>query len=476
MADRHAIAELFAALRRGQRPARRRADRRLLHRPTAPSSSTSPAPTRSARSSRATRCWPSSGRPSRRRATSAATWSPTSACSRSADDRARVEAYLTLIVTDGGADGAEERRPLRRRWSWATSRGWRFRAMVLSSTAPSEQGMPVAGPTGRELWNGRVAATPDRPFLRSEGRTRTFAETDAAVRELARGLAALGAGPGVRVLVGLSNRPETVPAAAGPAAAGRGARAPARRPHLRGAGLPDRALRGRDPRSPTTRWRPPCSRAATSGPGRCRWCSPPARCRARPARTVSLDELPGGGGPPPPAPPGYDEWSPVAILYTSGSTGRPKGVVLPSGSFYSCGQAFADRYGVGAGRQLLPAHAAGPRGRRAHRPSMALHAGCRLTVVDRFSPAEFWGQVAESGRRSRSSSPPTSTCCSRPTTAPPPRAPRPLRLVITHAWHEAFRERFGVELATVWGMTETGALRWAATPASAAARASSGGR
>jgi acyl-CoA ligase (AMP-forming) (exosortase A-associated) len=38
--------------------------------------------------------------------------------------------------------------------------------------------------------------------------------------------------------------------------------------------------------------------------------------------------LPGGGGAPPPAPPGYDEWSPVAILYTSGSTGRPKGVVL----------------------------------------------------------------------------------------------------------------------------------------------------
>ena len=31
------------------------------------------------------------------------------------------------------------------------------------------------------------------------------------MRELARGLAALGAGPGVRVLVGLSNRPETVP-------------------------------------------------------------------------------------------------------------------------------------------------------------------------------------------------------------------------------------------------------------------------
>ena len=40
----------------------------------------------------------------------------------------------------------------------------------------------------------------------------------------------------------------------------------------------------------------------------------------------------------------------------------------------------------------------------------------------------------------------------------PPPGPTPLRLVITHAWNERFRESFGVELATVWGMTETGAL------------------
>ena len=43
------------------------------------------------------------------------------------------------------------------------------------------------------------------------------------------------------------------------------------------------------------------------------------------------------------------------------------------------------------------------------------------------------------------------------TSAPPP-GPTPLRLVITHAWNERFRAAFGVELATVWGMTETGAL------------------
>jgi crotonobetaine/carnitine-CoA ligase len=32
-----------------------------------------------------------------------------------------------------------------------------------------------------------------------------------------------------------------------------------------------------------------------------------------------------------------------------------------------------------------------------------------------------------------------------------------MRLMITHAWVEAFRERFGIELALCWGMTETGA-------------------
>ena len=89
--------------------------------------------------------------------------------------------------------------------------------------------------------------TPDRPFLRCEGRSWTFAELDADVRELAGGLSELGVGRETRVLAGLSNRAETVIAPAGPAAAGRRPRAPARRAFLRGARLPDRALRGRAP-------------------------------------------------------------------------------------------------------------------------------------------------------------------------------------------------------------------------------------
>ena len=155
---------------------------------------------------------------------------------------------------------------------------------------------------------------------------------------------------------------------------------------------------------------------------------------------------------------GYDDRSLMAILYTSGSTGRPKGVMLPSGSFFSCGQAFAERYGILEDDNfILPvplAHATGALTAQ----SIALHAGCRLTVVDRFSPSAFWAQVAETGATVTILFPAQLNLLLEVEHESPPPGPTPLRLVITHAWNERFRQSFGVELATVWGMTETGAL------------------
>ena len=267
------------------------------------------------------------------------------------------------------------------------------------------------------------------------------------MRELARGLAALGAGPGVRVLVGLSNRPETVPLQLALQRVGA-----VHVPLLGGLTFEELAFQMEHSEAGILIADDPV--AATLLARRDEW--------PREMRTVlgaaGLGSLAVAEGPDPPDPPGYDEDSTVAILYTSGSTGRPKGVVLPSGSFFSCGEAFADRYGVGPDDNVfLPtplAHAVGALTDQ----SMALHAGCRLTVVDRFSPGEFWGQVAESGATVAILFPAHLNLLLEVEPAGPPRGESPLRLVITHAWHEAFRERFGVELAVVWGMTETGAL------------------
>jgi acyl-CoA synthetase (AMP-forming)/AMP-acid ligase II len=64
--------------------------------------------------------------------------------------------------------------------------------------------------TNRELWHWRVQQTPERRFLWHEGREWTYGEFDTDVRRLAAGLAQLGIGPQVRVLVGMINAPETV--------------------------------------------------------------------------------------------------------------------------------------------------------------------------------------------------------------------------------------------------------------------------
>src|SRR4051812_28376265 len=64
--------------------------------------------------------------------------------------------------------------------------------------------------TGRALWRARAAASPQRTFLRCEGRTWTYAEFDREVLAFAGGLRARGVAQGTRVLLGLTNRPETI--------------------------------------------------------------------------------------------------------------------------------------------------------------------------------------------------------------------------------------------------------------------------
>ena len=79
-------------------------------------------------------------------------------------------------------------------------------------------------------------------------------------------------------------------------------------------------------------------------------------------------------------------------------------------------------------------------------------------MVDRFSPSAFWAQVEETGATVTILFPAQLNLLLEVEHESPPPGPTPLRLVITHAWNERFRQSFGVELATVWGMTETGAL------------------
>ena len=247
--------------------------------------------------------------------------------------------------------------------------------------------------TGRELWARRVRETPDRPFLIWGARSWTFAELDTDVRRVAGGLSELGVGRETRVLAGLSNRAETVIVQLALQMLGA-----VHVPLLGGLSFDELAYQAEHSGGELLIADEPVASTLVPRLAECPVIKQVVPVGdAFPGREPRFDDLLRHDPLPIEPLDGYDDRSLMAILYTSGSTGRPKGVMLPAGSFFSCGQAFAERYGIVEDDNfILPvplAHATGALTAQ----SIALHAGCRLTVVDRFSPSAFWAQVAETG-------------------------------------------------------------------------------
>lgn len=148
------------------------------------------------------------------------------------------------------------------------------------------------------------------------------------------------------------------------------------------------------------------------------------------------------------------------IIYTSGSTGRPKGVVLPRTSFGACGAAYARTFGIRAGDRLLLcfplAHAIGTH----TMPGIALASGATIGAVRRFSVSRFWDDVRDVGATATVLFPSQMTLLAdAAASTETATASGEFRLVITHQLHEGFQRAFPeVAIATVWGMTETGAV------------------
>ncbi|HTR75231.1 MAG TPA: AMP-binding protein [Solirubrobacterales bacterium] len=270
-----------------------------------------------------------------------------------------------------------------------------------------------------DFWDERVATTPDAPFLLFEGVTETFASFDAVVNEAANGFLAAGVEPGDHVGLVLPSGRDLLRFELGLLKLGAvmvpmiDTLTPAEISYV--VEHSEASLVVDDPAQV-----PPCS------------SEPPPRPELGP-----LD--------------------PMAIMYTSGSTGKPKGVVQPHAGFPTAGRAIAARLGVGAGENYLCTiplfHTAG-----FHQlVGPAIAAGARLTLVPKFSRSEFWDQVRANGATVGIVMPAQMAILM---SSPPDHRDRDhtLRVLASHFRPEDFCRRFGVDVVTIWAMTEISGL------------------
>lgn len=297
--------------------------------------------------------------------------------------------------------------------------------------------------TPSALWRRRVEATPEREHLvEPDGRALTVAAVDEAARRRAGALREHGAGPGDRVAVGMRNTVEAALVQRAIELLG-GVLVPLV------AGLSGRELAYQCEHSEA-------ALAVLEDPVAAALA--PHLAELPRLRTVAPGDLREGDPIAADPPPGDGEDAPWAILYTSGSTGRPKGVVLRRGSFVTGGGGYAERFAVRSDDTFVLAtplaHAVGALTAQ----SIAMHQGCRLAVLDRFSPSSWWASVKRVGGTVTVLFPAQLNLLLETDAGEPRAGESPLRLVMTHAWNARFRERFGVELGLCWGMTETGAI------------------
>jgi carnitine-CoA ligase len=303
--------------------------------------------------------------------------------------------------------------------------------------------------TPRAMLDSRVACTPHRVFLRCGEQTLTFGEFEQVKRRVAGALADLGVGRGDRVLIGMSNRVETVIVQHAVVQLGA-----VIVPLVPGLSAEELLWQVNHSQGGTLVADQPIAGLLRPRLGEC----PHVRaCLFEVEEAIAHEPLD-------PLPEAQDASAPWAVLYTSGSTGRPKGVVLPAAAFHSGGTGYAERFCVCAEDNcLVPtalSHAVGALTVQ----SIALHKGCALTIVDRFSPSQFWDQVIRYQATFLVLFPAQLNLLLEVQEGAPQAGSTPLRMVFTHAWHERFRQRFGVELKLCWGMTETGAVSAGSEP------------
>lgn len=310
---------------------------------------------------------------------------------------------------------------------------------------------PPHAMTNRELWQWRVERTPDRRWLWCDDREWTYAEFDLEVRRLAAGLRRLGIDAGTRVLVGMGNRPEAVQthlaliqlgAVIVPLVPGMPfdeLAYPMRHSEATVLVADDQItteLTGRRADWPWVETLVVLGDAEIDGAERFEEL----------ASSEPLDHAPLDG---------HDDQSLALIVYTSGSTGRPKGVMLRAGAQYWCGLGYADLYAfTSEDTYLLPMTLAHSLGATAAL-GIPMVTGGALALAERFRPTRFWDVVQRSGATISVLFQAHLALLLEVDDGSVETGSTSLRFVVTHAYLPEFVDRYGVELGTIWGMSES---------------------